>query len=108
MFQHASCESGFAIDITGVGLGYFGDFKTGIYNPEIPITSWQVKLPSHEDALQAWKKHMRPNPKDYQTFSNENNWIRFKAHFLQLLTHICAHSLCCSTLLLQHSDIVLP
>ena len=67
------------ISIASATKANFEAYLTGSHRPDQPIIPHNVPLPDQDDeALNNWRKHVKPNEKAFKPFKDEATWMRTK------------------------------
>ena len=75
------------ISVSSATKANFEAHMTGAYCPDQPIIPHGVPLPNQDDeALNNWRKHVKPNEKAFKPFKDEHAWHRTKDH-IQITLH---------------------
>ena len=83
-----------AIDISTVNITAFNNFAVGLYRPDQPIVPFGVAKTQTDDTdLDNWRKHVKPNGKDFKDFKDEYSWDKAKEQIMitldaQNLSHL--------------------
>jgi hypothetical protein len=64
----------------------FNTFRVEECNTKMPIVNWKTPKPNAiTQAVDSWKRHVKPNTKDYSPFKNEACWICRKKRFITMV-----------------------
>ena len=78
-FHDRSRIKGGIVDMSTVSKTAFTNFATGIYRPDQPIIPYGIPKPNQDDeAVNNWRKHIRPNEKAFKEFKDEFKWSKVK------------------------------
>lgn len=89
LFHYISRKQNKSINIMKVTKVAYDDYRTGLYEAGVPIKPWQVpqraEYSQEEDALNTWKKNIKPNRSDFREFKDENYWTKTKERIMTAL-----------------------
>ena len=87
-FYHMAClTANKSIEISGLDVAMFDQYRTTMYDPEAPIKPWNSMTTdtSGQDAMDRWQRTVKPSKNDYKEFRDETTWIRAKEKFVTTL-----------------------